>query len=79
MFTRSDWLESDEGNLHRHDETEEVEGDVGNVYPRGKNGRKGGERRERRWDGEGENDRRERRDEREGRDIEKGWGRVSYQ
>ena len=67
VFTCSDWLESDEGNLHRHDEAEEVEGDVGNIDPRG---RKGSEGKGREWrEGrkcQGEGKERERRDEKRG-------------
>ena len=33
MLTRSDWLETNKGDLHGHDETEKVEGHVGHVDP----------------------------------------------
>ena len=33
MLAGSDWLETNEWNLHRHDQTEEIEGDVGNIDP----------------------------------------------
>ena len=46
MLAGSDWLETDEGYLHGHDETEEVEGDIGYVDPWGEmiQGRKERER-----------------------------------
>ena len=31
VLARSDWLETDEGYLHGHDETEEVKGNIGYV------------------------------------------------
>ena len=33
MLAGSDWLETDEGDLHGHDQTKKVEGNIGYVDP----------------------------------------------
>ena len=53
MLAGSDWLETDEGYLHGHDETEEVERDIGYVDPGGEMIQGKSERKRERERGEG--------------------------